>query len=267
MSCIYPKWAWQLKTPNEKGNHELTFQKQDREPDYRIPCAKCAGCQSDKRREWGIRMYHEAQYHDQNSFVTITYNDEHLPGELQPQDARYFVKALKKEIPDMKYFITGEYGEKTRRPHYHAIIFGADFRGASYPIDDQLYGNPLLNTIWPFGTVSIGEFTIASAMYTAGYVAKKTLDRDTFSIMSKRPPIGRAWVDDHKDNLRRIETIQVEGRQWPIPNTYLNWLDADETFNHLRENRKAKTRFATDYHLDALGKNLKSKISTRSNKV
>lgn len=255
-----------MTTPNKNGKYDLTFKVQDREPEYRIPCGKCVGCRADKRREWGIRMYHESQDHERSCFVTLTYNDENCPRAINTVEPRNFIKRLRRAMePDqVRYFLTGEYGEKTLRPHYHAIIFGADFLGGAYDIDDQLYGNPILDALWGRGHVAIGEFNVESAMYTAGYVAKKQVNADTFSIMSKRPPLGMGWMRRNHDTIKRRENVIVEGREYPIPRTYLSWLDGFEDYLHIKENRKAETRFATDKELDGIGSVIKAKTKLKA---
>ena len=65
--------------------------------------------------------------HPHNAYITLTYNDDHLPanGSLQPRDLQLFWKRLRKaRTPGIRYYACGEYGDQTARPHYHAIIFG-----------------------------------------------------------------------------------------------------------------------------------------------
>ena len=192
--------------------------------DYQIPCGKCDGCAAERRRDWAIRMYHEAQYYEQNSFLTLTYNQDECPEYINKLDLQRFLKRIRKKLK-VRYFITGEYGDKTHRPHYHAVIFGHDFRGGryTYSISDELWGNTELDRTWSHGNVSVGDFTAASAMYVAGYTAKKIDDKDTFSIMSRNPPIGWRWANDNQEQLRRLEHVVVEGRKHPIPKVYLEW--------------------------------------------
>ena len=129
-----------------------------------IPCGKCIGCRLDYAKQWANRIMLEAQYHDDAYFVTLTYDDEHVPrswstdpetGEacqsltLRKRDVQLFMKRLRKwqdglvdtkyqvynkNVSDssaslvssqrIRYFLSGEYGSRTFRPHYHAIIFG-----------------------------------------------------------------------------------------------------------------------------------------------
>jgi len=70
--------------------------------------------------------------------------------------------------------------------------------------------------------------------------------------MSRTPPLGKTWVRKHKDNFRRLESIQIEGRSYPIPPVYLNWLEGVEEYDHIKPNRAAKTVTHTDQQLRAL---------------
>lgn len=106
-----------------------------------LGCGQCVGCRLDRSRQWANRCLLELEYHDSAYFVTLTYNDDHVPrsyygdpesGEAQPslslakRDFQLFMKRLRKAFPDdkIRFFACGEYGPSTMRPHYHAILFG-----------------------------------------------------------------------------------------------------------------------------------------------
>ena len=97
--------------------------------DLAVPCGKCIGCRIAKRKEWSLRMLHELTYHPQSSFITLTYDDYHLPSDnsLKKRHLQLFIKRLRKNLGErrIKYFACGEYGGQTMRPHYHAILFGS----------------------------------------------------------------------------------------------------------------------------------------------
>ena len=251
MTCFHSKPAWKSTLPNEAGNHPLHFGfRTDRNPDYFIDCGKCEGCRARQKRDWAIRIAHESQSWDRNCFVTLTYDDQHLPDQIRRDHAQQFIKRLRKHSSrPIRYFLTGEYGERTKRPHYHAIIFNEDFLGGAYDINDQLYGNVILDRIWKNGSTAIGPFTFGSAMYTAGYVAKKIDDKDTFSIQSRYPPLGKEWVRRNHDNIRRNENIVINGQSMPIPKVYLDWLKGTESFDHIKENLSAKIKPLNDQKL------------------
>ena len=141
MSCYHPMRAI-VKGVKENGKKDLFIIK---DPKFElnvpgveyinIPCGKCDGCRLDYARQWADRCMLEAKYHDKNSFITLTYNDDNIPVAengnytLVKKDFQDFMKRLRESIGDVKirYYACGEYGSKSLRPHYHAIIFGYDF--------------------------------------------------------------------------------------------------------------------------------------------
>lgn len=269
MPCLKSKPAWSSTLPNANGRHPITFRapKKNKTPDYYIPCGKCEGCAILKRRAWGIRMYHESCMHERNCFITLTYDDDHLVQKINRKDPLYFIRRLRHHSSTpIRYFLTGEYGEKTNRPHYHAILFGEDWLGGAYDIKPGLYGNEIINRIWRKGDCSISQFNMGTALYTAGYVNKKLGDTDTFSIMSRFPPLGQSWVQKHHDNLRRIKTVQIEGKSYPIPPVYLKWLEGVEQYDDIKKQAKEKVVTYTDQQLRAKGLNMQSNKQHRVEK-
>jgi len=131
--------------------------------------------------EWAMRCVHEASLHQENCFITLTYNAENIPpdGGLRKKHFQNFMKRLRKHLgkKKIKFYMCGEYGDKNNRPHYHALIFGHDF------IDRILYGqtqsghdlymSPTLEKLWTHGFVQVGEVTFDSAAYVARYIMKK----------------------------------------------------------------------------------------------
>ena len=168
-----------------------------------IPCGKCVGCLLDRSRYWATRCMLEAKDHEHNCFITLTYNDDHLPdkremindltGEisespfrtLQKRDFQLFMKRLRKQLEPLKirYFACGEYGSNTFRPHYHAIIFGYDFpdrkvlkknfRGEKYYISDELSRAWSDNDDNPIGNVLVTDISYDTCAYVARYCLKK----------------------------------------------------------------------------------------------
>lgn len=153
-------------------------------------------------------MILESLKHQGSCFVTLTYSDEFLPegGTLVPKDAQAFLKRLRKAVAPIKirFYLVGEYGDKTFRPHYHLAIFG---------LPDTAYQT--IADAWsingcPIGHVVVGTLTVESAGYIAGYVTKKMTKSDDprlggrhpeFARMSLRPGIGADAMDDVADVL------------------------------------------------------------------
>lgn len=279
MACFYPLNAWR-KPVIEHGQvtgHEIVFTSKGSQldNDLQLPCGKCSGCRADRAREWAIRMVHEATCYDRNCFVTLTYDQEHCPTHINRTDPQKFIKRLRhhSDTP-LRYFITGEYGEQTRRPHYHAVIFGEDFRGGAYDIDQRLYGNVILDRIWKQGATSIGEFNEASAMYVAGYVQKKINDPDTFSIMSKGsirrtrgmlPPIGYRWAEQNIEELARIGHVVVNGQRHTIPAKYFEWFPLE--LDHLAGMKASYVKERDQQQLRNREKNHNGRIALKSETI
>lgn len=249
MPCYHSKPAWRKPS----GGIDLNW-RTDSEPDYWIDCNKCEGCRARARTDWATRIYHEAQMWERNCFITLTYDDQHLPEAIQKSDIQKFIKRLRHQSDrQIRYFAVGEYGENTRRPHYHAIIFNEDFMSSQYyySINDSMYGNKELENIWGMGQVTVSLYNPRRGSYTAGYTTKKINDIDTFNLMSTRPPIGMSWVRKNHDNLRRLEKVIIEGKELPIPRVYLNWLKGVEEFDKIKENLREAAKPLNDSKLRA----------------
>lgn len=168
-------------------------------------CGQCLPCRINRRRLWTHRMMLESLKHGESSFVTLTYAKEHLPknATLVPKDTQLLLKRLRKHFSPFKlrYFLVGEYGDETHRPHYHMALFGV---GAVLLAGSDGRGDPL-KSLWGMGHVYAGTLTKDSAQYVAGYVTKKMTKKDDprlgdrypeFARMSLRPGIGATAMVD-----------------------------------------------------------------------
>lgn len=176
--CTRPLLAWYDGTTVSFKQEFAPFVK------INLPCNKCIGCRLRYAKEWAIRCMHEAHsdFNERNSFITLTYNNEHLPedGSLNVQHFQKFMKRLRKKIKiPIRFYHCGEYGEKFKRPHYHALIFGYDFPDKVKHYEHKqdkslnLYTSKELSELWPFGFNIIGNVTFESASYCARYITKK----------------------------------------------------------------------------------------------
>lgn len=247
MSCFQPKHGWKRSYRNKNGKFPIIFNPTnpaEYQPGSRmeIPCGKCIGCRADRAHEWAIRIYQEASLYDRNCFITLTYDDEHLPadGKISKKTLQDFWKRLRHQ-GKIRYFACGEYGEKTRRPHYHAIIFGQDFlTPETYKINDTLYSTPVLTETWGLGAVIVAEFNMSTACYVAGYVQKKSHDIDTFNLMSTRPGIGSVWLQKYVDDVSRLGSVVIEGKEQPVPRRYFLW--ALDEFEHIKQQKQQRAK-------------------------
>jgi len=211
-----------------------------------VPCGRCVGCLLERSRQWALRCVHEASLHDQNCFVTLTYDDAHLPADsgLDKSHFQDFIRSLRKrtDVP-IRYYHCGEYGDRTRRPHYHACIFGFDFQDKvlfSEKGGNRLFTSDFLSRVWTRGHSSVGEVTFESAAYVARYVMKKVFGTDStehytrvdpatgewfevspeYTTMSRRPGIGKPWLDKFKTDVYPSDFVVVRGVKMRPPRYY-----------------------------------------------
>lgn len=234
MSCFKPLTGWYSKFKNPSGKRSIVFNSREALDPYHslsIPCGQCIGCRLEKSRQWAIRCSLESQLYQNSYFLTITYDDEHLPksGSLVPDDLQKFLKRLRRYVEyhgsdkKIRFFACGEYGDNFLRPHYHAIIFNLDIsdlkRFSTSFSGDIYYTSETINQIWKNGYVIIGEVTFESCAYVARYVTKKMTGSQAdfyyegrqpeFVRMSRRPGIGSTWLDQYKSDVYPHDYIVI----------------------------------------------------------
>ena len=248
MTCFAPKDAWWSVWPNKSGAYGLIFHPPARgaaERYLQVPCGQCIGCRVDRSRDWAVRCYHEAQMHENNAFLTLTYNDESLPsnGSLRIRDYQLFMKKLREEVGAVRFLHCGEYGGLLGRPHYHACLFGQDFSYDKeiWKIVDKtpLWRSSTLDKIWGLGYCSIGTLTFQSAAYTARYILKKMTGdgakahyagkQPEYVTMSRRPGIGHTWYEKYGANeIWPDDYIVIDNRKFKVPKYYDRMLEKED---------------------------------------
>lgn len=214
-----------------------------------VACGQCLGCRLERQRSWATRIEHEAALHDENCFLTLTYDDAHLPADrsLSKRDLQLFLKRLRKAHGRIRYFAAGEYGGRYGRPHYHLCLFGYDPSDKRYLTTrkgHKVYLADSVSRAWPLGLHEVGALTSASARYVAGYVLKKVRNapgRSTvdvvdsnsgevfavapeFATMSRRPGIGRGWVERYAEDITPGAEVVVDGKPYKAPEYYTRLL-------------------------------------------
>jgi hypothetical protein len=263
MTCYNPMRAWWTGRKNpDTGKEQLTFNRNNGIVDRPIdlPCGKCMGCRVKYSISWALRCVHESQDHEHNSFITLTYDDDHLPkgGTLVKKHFVDFMKRLRRKLEPTKirYFMCGEYGDKFQRPHYHALIFGYDFPDKvefKYRKNSILYTSDELAELWPFGFVTVGELTYESASYTAQYATKKIRgeladqiygDRvHPYITMSRNPGLGTNYFNKYKKELFQHDSIVHNGRSFPLPRFYTE-LFSEEEIKQLKQTRQENIKYS-----------------------
>jgi len=254
MACEYPMPAERT----EDGRVVMVARKGDRgDAPLTLACGQCRGCRLERSRQWAMRCMHEAAQHESNSFVTLTYDDEHLPenGSLEKPHMALFMRRLRKRLareggPKVRFYGCGEYGDKYGRPHLHLCLFGWNFPDRQHwkttERGDPLYISDQLAKVWTFGQHQVGELTFESAAYVARYVMKKVnghkqeehyayewhVDTNTgeitvksslqpeFNNMSRKPGIGKRFYEKHKDTIYRDDGVIFNERMIKPPKYY-----------------------------------------------
>lgn len=265
MPCYHPMTAYRSRSGRnpETGLWPITFNVKEGYLDksLTVPCGKCIGCRLERSRQWAIRCVHEASLYQNNCFITLTYDDKHIPDCKADQakvpwkeDYVLFMKKLRKRYGEgIRFFHCGEYGEQFQRPHHHACLFNFDFEDKvlwSVRNGVRLFRSDALQKLWPYGYSTIGEVTWESAAYVARYVVKKiTGDKaeahyggrvPEYITMSRRPGIGKPWFDKYKSDVLSGDKIIVRNDLIVRPAKYYD-NQYDKT-NHLQMERIKRKR-------------------------
>lgn len=275
MACFCPIPAWR---PDAGG--KLVFSEARGYSPLTIACGQCIGCRLERSRHWAVRCFHEAQMHEWSEFVTLTYDEENVPVDhsLHYEDFQLFMKRLRKyfskrqrltgvssvkelrqsvkSITDVeerslarsaniRFYMCGEYGENTSRPHFHACLFGAYFPDREYfkttGSGEKIYTSSVLSGLWDKGHCSTGDVTFESAAYIARYVLKKRFGdvanefshyryvddygevhyrEPEFNSMSLKPGIGGDWFDRFHTDVYPHDRVVIRGKEVKPPKYY-----------------------------------------------
>lgn len=236
MPCFYPIRAWRGKRLSKTGKRPLVFRRSEGFKDMQldVSCGRCIGCRLERSRQWALRCVHESSLHASNSFVTLTYDDKHLPsgGTLVLRDFQLFMKRLRKRFgPGIRFFHCGEYGDRFWRPHYHACLFGfqfPDLRLWSVRNGVSLYTSEICQEVWQNkGYCVVGDVTFESAAYVARYVMKKITGEAAaehykgrlpeYVTMSRRPGLASAWFDKFQGDVFPHDYMIINGKKCKVP--------------------------------------------------
>lgn len=165
------------------------------------------------------------EYHYQRQkgvFLTLTYDDACCPVSLRKKDFQDWMKRFRHDVPSVKYFACGEYGEQFGRPHYHVLIFGID---DDHPVFINVRhqcanGRRGYLDSWKFGLVHLGYVSEESCQYVAKYTLKQSKPADSmlleekfrdndsealiekpFQLMSRRPALGDGYMREHYERI------------------------------------------------------------------
>lgn len=254
-----------------------------------IPCGQCIGCRIRQREDWTTRIELEARDYPKEEvwFITLTYDDDHVPGmivktgeimrkvqyvwkpgEKRPEsvqtllytDVQKFLKRLRKTYRGkIRYFVAGEYGEQTARPHYHMILYGwrpTDLKNLYKIHHNGYYTSKWLANLWGMGQIQIAQAVPETYRYVAGYVTKKMYEIDgkkeneyyelgqqkPFACMSLKPGLGDNYYQEHKAEIWKQGYIQcTNGKHAQIPRYYEKMMETEnpQRLWRIKQNRQA----------------------------
>lgn len=209
-----------------------------------------------------MRLNVELRYSTSAHFLTFTYEDGKVPVsedgemELRKKDFQLLMKRIRKHahkytIQQIRYYAVGEYGTKTDRPHYHAIMFNLPKQTLNY-----------LPEIWQSGHVHYGEVNEASIHYTTKYVVNrfepgKSTRQKPFSLMSRRPGLGIEYAHRNGHFHRNNSTFSLDalGGSGAIPRYLRDKIFTREQKSLISKENALKSQLAYLDELDDIKKN------------
>lgn len=243
---------------------------------YKVPCGQCRSCLRSKRAAWSFRLFHEYLSSTSAWFVTLTYDDEHLPIEgVNKNDVQLFFKRFRKK-QKCRFFLCAEYGDTFGRPHYHCLFF--------FPRNvDLCECVKLVDQAWQNGNIQVGAVTLASINYCSKYALKDRYDREdkevlnysnkTFALMSRRPGIGNSYLSKERIAIHKEDQLfsaVLDGFTYNLPRYYRDKIfskpeklkhqlkiikdhDTTENKRNVRISERYKGEHAADFYYRAEG--------------
>lgn len=236
MSCYHPLKAFRTAT-----GVSFTQLKRDGEivGDIELPCGQCIGCRMRRASDWSLRVMHEASLWPENCFVTLTYGRDCLPAgsSLCHDDFQLFMKRLRKKAgKPVRFYMCGEYGPETQRPHYHACLFNVDFRvdrkaAGKSGSGAMFYESAELSALWKHGFATVQDLVPETASYCARYIMKKVLGKESaafygdrrpeYAAMSLKPGIGAGWFAKYSgSDVFPQDFVVQNGAERQVPKYY-----------------------------------------------
>lgn len=230
-----------------------------------VKCGKCDTCKRERQQQWAIKLINEAKYHKKACFITLTFDNKIL---LDKNSKAYkyganasfvfninnskeyfkkFIKRLRKKYyeKNITFYHVGEYGEKTKRPHHHAIIFGINFEEDRTEMQlsktgKTQYFSKTLSELWACGRVSIQDLNSNNTIYICQYTLKKfknnELNKRYKSIMSfsNRSKMNIKWARRNATEIIKGYLSDLDGKKYKIPKSYLeNFKNSEKKYQEI----------------------------------
>ena len=219
-----------------------------------VPCGCCRNCRINETTDWSIRALFELHDYDTAAFVTLTYDDEHLPanGSLNKQQLQDYFDTFQHKVEyqkgiKLRFFAAGEYGDHTHRCHYHAIMYGLNPDPFDKNNDRKLiaeswkYCSPLMFE-WnrhDYNKNAINFVTRETIQYVAGYVQKKlkSYRAEEYKALGIEAPfkiqsrgLGINYAKENADILRENGFTYYNGKKVRIPRYFREKLQIEKDF-------------------------------------
>ena len=212
MQCFFPR-----KVPNKSTDPNASIS-------LIAPCGKCYACLANKRSSWVFRMTEEFKNRPFSVFVTLTYDEQHCPQNVNKRDCQLFLKRLRKNSNlKFSYFLVSEYGTKFGRPHYHAILFFHE-----HPTYNDVFQYIIKS--WQLGNVRVDLCNSARINYVTKYILKTYKD-DCFHLSSRNPALGSSFLISKASNFAQQNNyVYFNGFKQAVPTYYKRKLNPDKVF-------------------------------------
>lgn len=232
---------------------------EDKDATIQVPCGYCAFCLNARRQDWKFRIGQELRVSDSAFFVTLTYDEHTVPVSedglmtLDKRDIQLFHKKIRnrcqrsrdKKIKKFRYYLTGEYGPNTQRPHYHGLYF-------NIPLD---VANQIPD-IWNNGFVKVGTVEPESIDYVTKYLINED-DRDfegqqrPFAMMSLKPGIGENYLTNNaRIHAENKEFFKKSGKfTQRLPRYYVSKIfsESDREQNNYKNRFRREADYESEY--------------------
>lgn len=228
--------------------------------EYTVKCGKCDTCRKERTQDWAIKLINEAKYHKKACFITLTFDNKILLDKNSKaykyganpsfvyninnskEYFRNFMKRLRKKFEGRRitFYHVGEYGEKTHRPHHHAILFGVNFEEDRKEAELSKSGHPqlyseTLSELWACGRCRLQDINPNNIIYISQYSLKKfknnKLNKQYKSIMSfsNRSKMSCKWVRRNYKEITKGYINDGDGKKYKVPQSYkINLKNSEE---------------------------------------
>lgn len=219
--------------------------------EYTVKCGKCDTCRRERQSEWAIKLINEEKYHTKACFITLTFDNKILLSkntkinkyganlsfiyhiDNSKEYFKKFMKRLRKKLNNKKltYYHVAEYGEKTKRPHHHLLLFGENFENERIEIEKSKsghtqYWSETIYNLWGCGRISIENCNENNIIYISQYALKKFKDGadakryEAKQSFSNRSKMSTKWARRNYNEIIKGYIDTEDGKRFRIPKSY-----------------------------------------------